>query len=791
MKRILSIIFMLLCMASGIQARGIDPKADSIAVQQMRERMDQIRQHRPTVALVLSGGGAKGLAHIGVIRYVESLGIPVDMVLGTSMGGLIGGLYALGYDVDQMEELVKSIDWNWVFTDRVSRKYVSYSDTKYKEKYLLAIPFYYEKDYYRMKMMNEYRFDPMHKHDILNIGADNENGADFFKKNLLGSLPSGYIFGQNVSNLISSLTIGYQDSTDFKELPVPYTCIAADMVSGKAKIWHSGKMNDAMRSTMSIPGVFAPVRLDGMVLVDGGLRDNYPTALAREMGADIIIGVDLSDPRKTYVDVNNIGDIIGQGIEMLMRDGIEKNLLIPDVKIKPNLKGFHMMSFSPRNADTIMVRGYEAALAQDSLLREVALKTAGKYAPAKKKPALGMRQDSLVIADVDIIGVLPREKEILKERIDLKYGEKISREELDDIVARIYGTQAYDYVTYELQGKDEPFDLVLNCRKGPIHQFGLGVRADTEEIVSVMLNVGLNVHKLHGHMFDLSAKISANPYASFHWSYDIPKFPTFNGLASIRWTDLNMLNLGNNRLNFNYLSAKQELYLSNIKWKQLDGRVGFRNEVVRMGRVLTDIHDFYNCQLLSNVFVSGFLDVGTYTFDDGYFPTKGVNANLSYSWTFTGFPKRFNNFHTLAADAKVVLPIGDIFAFIPSFDCRFLLGDNVPLPFLNAVGGSLPSRYLDQQMPFVGVTHLSAMRNILTIYRADLRFKVAKNHYLTGIVNYLRDSDSFKTYADGPGYIGTALEYSYDTIFGPLSANVHWSDLTGKVGVYISAGYNF
>ena len=450
MKRILIIISMLLCLIPVSRARGIDPKADSLAVQQMRERMAQIRQHRPTVALVLSGGGAKGLAHIGVIRYVESLGIPVDMVLGTSMGGLIGGLYALGYDVDQMEELVKSIDWNWVFTDKVSRKYVSYSDTKYKEKYLLSIPFYYEKDYYRMKMMNEYRFDPMHKHDMLNIGADNESGADVFKKNLLGSLPSGYIFGQNVSNLISSLTIGYQDSTDFKNFPVPYACIAADMVSGKAKIWHSGKMNDAMRSTMSIPGVFAPVRLDGMVLVDGGLRDNYPTALAREMGADIIIGVDLSDPRKTYMDVNNIGDIISQGVEMLMRDGIEKNLLIPDVKIKPDLKGFHMMSFSPQNADTIMVRGLEAAKAQDSLLREVARKTAGKYTPARKKPALGMRQDSLVIANVDIIGVLPREKEILKDRLHLKYGEKISRDDLDDIVARIYGTQAYDYVTYEL-----------------------------------------------------------------------------------------------------------------------------------------------------------------------------------------------------------------------------------------------------------------------------------------------------------------------------------------------------
>ena len=778
-------------MASGMQARGIDPKADSVAVQQMRERMAQIRQYRPTVALVLSGGGAKGLAHIGVIRYVESLGIPVDMVLGTSMGGLIGGLYALGYNVDQMEELVKSIDWNWVFTDRVSRKYVSYGDTKYKEKYMLAIPFYYEKDYYRMKMMNDYRFDPMHKHDMLNIGADNEGGADFFKKNLLGSLPSGYIFGQNVSNLISSLTIGYQDSIDFKDLPVPYACIAADMVSGKAKIWHSGRMNDAMRSTMSIPGVFAPVRLDGMVLVDGGLRDNYPTALAREMGSDIIIGVDLSDPRKTYMEVNNIGDIIGQGIEMMMRDGIEKNLLIPDVKIKPELKGFHMMSFSPQNADTIMVRGYQAALAQDSLLREVALKTAGKYTPIKKKPAIGMSKDSLVIADVEIMGVLPREKEILKERLDLKYGEKISREELYDIVARIYGTQAYDYVTYGLQGKEEPFDLVLNCRKGPIHQFGLGVRADTEEIVSVMLNVGLNVHKLHGHMFDLSAKVSANPYASFHWSYDIPKFPTFNGLASIRWTDLNMLNLGNNRLNFNYLSARQELYLSNIKWKQLDGRAGLRNEIVRMGRVMSDINDCYDCNLLGNDFVSAFFDVGTYTFDDGYFPTRGVSAGLSYSWTFTGFPNKFENFHTIAADAKVVLPVGDIFALIPSFNCRFLLGNDVPVPFFNAVGGSLPSRYLDQQMPFIGVTHLSAMENILTIYRADLRFKVTKNHYVTGIVNYLRDSDTFKTYAEGPGFIGFGAEYSYDTIFGPLTADIHWSSLTGKVGFYISAGYNF
>jgi len=329
MKRILSFLLIIVCVLGSARtayAYSVDPKGDSIAVNRMRERMAEIRKVRPTVALVLSGGGAKGTAHVSVIKYIEELGIPVDMVLGTSMGGLIGGLYALGYSPEEMDTIVRNMDWNWVMSDKLSREYITYTDMKYKEKYLISIPFYYERDYYKMKLASEHAFDDVRKHEILHIGADNEDGADFLKHNLLGSLPSAYIEGQNVSNLISSLTIGYQDSIDFQTLPIPYVCIATDMVSGKAKVWHSGKINDAMRSTMSIPGVFAPVKTQGMVLVDGGLRDNYPTALAREMGADIIIGVDLSQAKRTYMDVNNIGDIIVQGLDMLGRDVFEVNV---------------------------------------------------------------------------------------------------------------------------------------------------------------------------------------------------------------------------------------------------------------------------------------------------------------------------------------------------------------------------------------------------------------------------------------------------------------------------------
>ena len=795
MKRLLTLAFIFCLMAvsaSGRTARGIDPKADSIAVVRMRERMDDIRQYRPTVALVLSGGGAKGAAHVGVIRYLEELGIPVDMVLGTSMGALLGGMYSLGYSVDQIDSLMSGMDWEWALSDRLSRKYITYSDLKYKEKYLLSIPFFYERDYYRMMRADENRFDPAHRKDILHVGADNEDGAEFLKKNLLGSLPSGYIYGQNVSNLISSLTIGYQDPMSFQDFPIPFVCVAADMVSGKAKIWHEGKINDALRSTMSIPGMFAPVRVDGMVLVDGGLRDNYPTALAREMGADIIIGVDLSESRRTYTDINNIGDIISQGVDMLMRESLDRNIELPDVKIKPHLKGFGMMSFDTASIDTIKVRGYEAAVAQDSLLREVAAKTRVGYSKSIKPSAYGFETDSLVLADVEIKGVLPREEELLEKRLDLKFGQKICKEDLNDIVAKIYGTQSYDYVTYELLGDSEPFKLVLNCRKGPVHQLGMGVRADTEEIVSVLLNLGFNAHKLHGHIYDFSAKISANPYVQFHWSYDLPKMPTINAKAALRWTNLDMLNFGNNDLSLSYLCAKQEVFLSNIKWKQFDIKSGIRNEVFNIRNIKSsEIIGDYDLEHLTNDFVSLYLDARTDTFDDGYFPTKGVNAGVSYAWVFTGFPYRADNFHTLQADARTVVPIGDRFAFIPSLNCRFLIGHDIPVAYFNAVGGSLPGRYVDQQIPFLGVTNLHAMKNMLTIYRADLRFKLARNHYLTGIVNYVRECDALKDYAYGPGYTGVALEYSFDTIFGPLSANVHWSDMTGKVGFYISAGYSF
>lgn len=789
---------------------------DSASIAEIRSMMDSIRLRRPAVALVLSGGGAKGAAHIGAINYLESIGMPIDMVLGTSMGGLVGGIYALGYSVGELEDIVRNIDWDLAMSDRIPWEFVSYSEKKYKEKYLLSFPFYYKKEYYLERKADELRYSgepadstsmrdepempdqfentDVQRHDgKLVLGADAERASGIVKENLLGSLPSGYIYGQNVQNLFSALSVGYQDSLNFNRLPIPFACVATDLASGKAKVWHSGKITTALRSTMSIPGVFAPVKVDGMVLVDGGMRDNYPTALARQMGADIVIGIDVSSGRKRYDEINNIGDIINAGIDMLGRSVYERNVRMADINIRPELDGYTMMSFDKESIDRIIHQGYVAAYKNEDKLKNIKKTVGSDTLELRNRKALDLDRDTVYVDEVEIRGVGGKEKEILIKRIDISPGDRVSRGDVEKAVASVFGTQAYDYVTYEMEGDEQPFRLVINCKPGPIHHFGFGVRLDTEEVVSVLLNVSLNAHRLQGSIFDFTGKISTNPYFKFHYTYNSPKAPTLNATASVRWTGMNLLDYTSSRFNLDYLNVRQEFYMSNINWALFDIQFGLRNDYFNLRSLYSTggIFGDYNPDQMRNDYVSMFLNARADTFDDGYFPKSGFTAGVSYGWTFAGFPYRFNNFHSVQADAKTVIRAGKIFSFIPSAGVRFLFGNRVPLPYVNCFGGSIPGRYIDQQMPFIGVNNLALARNIMTVFRLDLRFNVARNHYVTGIVNYMRDSDDFSTYTEGPGTFGAGVQYAFDTVLGPLTATLHWSSLTHRAGFYVGFGYYF
>ena len=795
MKRFLLILsFLTLSLLSGAQDRsssgfGLDP-SDAAAVKRVRHRMDSIRRHRPVVALVLSGGGAKGAATIGALKFMEQYKFPVDMVVGTSIGGLLGAMYSMGYSVDYLEDLIKTIDWDMALSDKVSREYIPYQRIRYNDKFVLSFPFYYSKQDF-LNMFQDASF-ASGEDGKLHLGADNKHAVEMVKTNLLSSLPSGFVYGQNVNHIISSRTVGFSDHADFFQFPIAFACVATDVVSGKAKVWHSGDINLAMRSTMSIPGLFAPVRLRNMVLVDGGMRNNFPVDIAREMGADIVIGIDLSTSSKDASGVNNLADIVWQGIDMFANDSFQRNVEMVDVRIHPDLEGYGMMDFNVEAIDTMMKRGYKAAVEKEKELSAIR-RWVGKDTLKLSRHAVDIGREPVLVGRIRFVGIGEKDAAYLRSKMNVKAGRLVNREIIEKDIATIFGKGSYDFVNYELVGTHEPYDLKIICKRGPMHRLGVGFRLDSEELVSVLANVGLNTNAMRGAALDMTAKIGVNPYLNLHFTYDTPKIPTLNARAMLRWTDRNNFISGENRYNISYLLTFQELYLSNMQWSSFDVKAGLRNDYFNIHRVLTNnVVGDYTLDDPSRDYPSLFLDGRVETMDKAYFPTTGVSAGIRYDLVSRVFdkPGQPEFFGVLAMDGKMPVSMGR-FTLIPQGALRFIFGDDIPIPYANVLGGDMRGRYVDHQLPFIGIDNAAFRRNYLIMARMDARMRFGKNHYVSAIFNYEKDFYNFNQFESGEDIFGYGLSYAYDSIVGPLKANLYWSSLTRKVGVYFSLGFDF
>ena len=784
--------------ASGqVGFQSYDPVGDSVVVARMRSKMDRIRRRRPTVAVVLSGGGAKGAAHIGVLRYLEEQQIPIDMILGTSMGGLVGGLYAIGYSPDFLDSLVRSIDWDLALSDRVPQELVAYRRKKYREKYFASVPFYNSKS----DIFNRPAEDPMPpRRGGLHFGAGDEAGERTLMENLTGSLPSGYIFGHNVNNIFSGLTVGYQDPVDFTTLPIPFFCVASEMVSGKAMLWHEGELNTALRSTMSIPGIFAPVRTDGKILVDGGMRNNYPTDIAKEMGADVIIGVELSDKEMTYDDINNIADLAWQAVEILGRDSFEKNVLIPDITVKPDLHEFNMMSFDAQSVDTIVHRGYAAAKAMETEIKALKERLGPDVTEFQSPPAVDIGEIPVVISGLTFEGISQDEADYLLDKIGIKPWDKVRKQDLDQAVSTILATGSFGSVRYELLKDGENFIMNIICRKGPVHQAGIGMRFDTETVVSALVNLGLNVHRIRGSAWDFTAKIASNPYINAHYYLRFPSFPTLNAVVDYGFTDASIITTRGwgsdpGTISVKYNRFTQKVYFSDLNWKRADVKLGIKNEYFGVASLLAPslFPSEYDKETLSNDYVTFFTEGRADTFDSGYFPTRGYTFGGSYNYVFGGLQSEIDPVHIIQFDASRIIRTGDILDIIPSVYTRFAFGENMPFAYMNMAGGSMAGRYLEQQVPFIGINYATPLKAKMLKLDINFRLHLTKNNWLSvkgGLIKHSQAFDSDLLWT-GESIGGIGVEYAYNTIMGPLKFNVHYSNLTERVGAYISFGYDF
>lgn len=744
---------------------------DTLAWDSYCARLNAVRKHRPTVALVLGGGGAKGAAHIGVIRYLKEIDMPVDIVLGTSMGALMGSMLSLGYTPDEIEDIVGNMPWDDMMTDRLPREYISYRDKKYKEKYALTVPF------------------------------------DIRDSKFLRSMPSAYINGRNVGNLLTSLTVGYQDSIRFDALPIPFACIATDLIKGKGLVCLSGSLPDALRTTMSLPMVFAPQKRNGMYLVDGGMIDNFPTDVAKAMGADIIIGVSVSSPEKPYSEVSNAADLVNLVIDLSGKTLLAETLEIPDVLIKPALDGLSTMSFDRESIYHLMQNGYEAALDNASALDSLRRIVGRGHFPKTDRPARNLLRDSVVLRSVDIVGLNDMEEKIMLHKSGLKAGQTINKDDLDHGVSEMFASNMFRNVRYRLYGDGSEYDLVLECEKGPENQAGLGVRFDTEELVSAIVNIGLGTRRLHGPAADLTVKLSANPYVRLDLSYDMYKAPRVNFSVDYRYTNTGLMRFGNNPFSLTYMASQQELYISGLRWRYWDLRAGLRNRWVRM----MDVHSFDGEVKLDNTYWAGvFFASRLDKTDDGYFPTRGIRVDFDYNWQFNTNSRavadfKNNYYHSLYLDITGIVPVyRDVVSFIPSLSARVLLTRNpqtVPFEQRNFLGGSIKSRYMPHQIAFEGINNMAYGQNMLAVARLDWRFMPVPKHYITlsGHMAACADlaiSTQSGEIANPKAMFGASLGYSFKTPVGPISANIHWSDAnrangTRPVGFYLSAGFVF
>lgn len=715
-------------------------------------------QERKKVGVVLGGGGAKGMAHIGVLKVLEEAGVPIDYIAGTSMGAIVGGLYAIGYNAAEIDSMVRRQDWAMLLSDRVSRNSQSFPEKENSERYIVSLPFGREK-----------------------------------KDRVIG----GVIKGQNLQNLFSNLTIGYHDSVDFHTFSIPFACVAVDVVHGEEFVFESGSLPVALRASMAIPAVFTPVRLDSMVLVDGGLNNNYPADVVRRMGADLVIGVDLgTSDLKVLGDLNTTGDVIGQIAALIGYDKYKENREQTDLLIRPNMVPYHSTSFSATAIDTLIVRGEQEArahwegliqLKQQIGLPDEAINHRPKHSDLYPLHA----SDTFYIRRITFDGIDPRDETWLKKIGKLKDDKKMTFKELQDAMAVIVGTNAYSSVSYKLTGEQQQ-DLLFTVQEKSVSSLNAGLRFDSEEIVGVLLNATLDFRRQLRSKFSLTGRVGKKSYVGLDYTMGRSPLRHFNLSYRFTYNDVNMYNRGEKVVNTTYRHHFAELGYSDMNWLSFKFKLGLRYEYFDYSSFLFT-GDYQEYQVKPEGFVSYFAEAHLESLDRRYFPNRGVSLQAKYSLYTDDFLKYDGHtpFSAVDADFMGVIPLTSRLSLLPSLYGRVLIGGNPAYPYLNAIGGEYREKYLSQQLPFAGINHVEFFNNSVVVARLNFRQQIAGRHYVSFIGNYGVHHHDFFTLMDGQHVWGGSLGYAYNSIAGPINATLGLSTRSDKVQFYLNLGYCF
>ena len=714
------------------------------------------------VGLVLSGGGAKGLAHIGVLKTIDSLGIRIDHIAGTSMGAIIGSLYASGYSGKQLDSIFNSLKFDDLINDNIPRAARTFYEKEQSEKYAITLPF------------NKFKV----------------------------SFPSAISKGQNVYNLLSKLTLFVSEIDDFNLLPIPFFCMATDAETGQSVILDSGNLAQSVRASGALPSLFQPVYINDRMLIDGGVTNNYPINELKAKGVDVIIGVDVQDDLLDRAGLKSAPDILLQiNNYRTIRDMSVKSKLT-DVYIRPNIEDFNVVSFN--EGKKIISNGEKASHIHIEKLNEIAKNQSKKPLKVVHPPQL----DSLKIKTIRINGNENYSRSYILGKLKLKYNQTISYDDFINGVNNLVATNNFDDFSYQFQRDIDGYHLNANIKESE-NKTLLKASLHFDELYKSAALINLTHKRLffNNDLTSIDLILGDNIRYNFeyyidkglYWSIGInSRLNTFNRnvSAALLLSPEDLENTTLNKIDVQLVDFTNQAYLQTLFKKDFRLRIGAELKHLNYdSETYVENSNDDKTVFEDSDFFSFFGNLKYDTYDNKYFPSKGFYFNGDFNlYLFSSdFNNDFAEFSIAKADIGYAFKVSNRFSVHLNTQGGFQVGNN-SVNSLNFVLGGYGNNFINNFIPFYGYDFISLTGNSFVKGTINLDYEIFDKNHIIFSSNFANVADDIFENAEwitDPDFTGYALGYSLETFLGPIEGKYSYSPETKEGYWFFNLGLWF
>lgn len=722
------------------------------------------------VGLVLSGGGAKGMAHIGALKIIEEAGITIDYIGGTSMGAIVGSLYASGYSANELDSIFRQANFSELIQDNLPRGAKTFYEKEDSERYALTLPF------------------------------------DKFKI----SFPKAISGGQRIYNELARLLYHVKDINDFNKLPIPFFCIATDIETGQEVLLNKGYLPEAVMASGTFPSLFEPAEVDGKILIDGGVLNNYPVKEVKQLGADIIIGVDVQHDLKDRESLNSATDIILQINNFRTVEDMKAKVSETDIYIRPDVQDISVIDFDL--AETIIENGRLAALDNLENLKELA---AQQKSIRKDAPRI-VPQDSIFINKLTIDGNINYSRAYVKGKLRIDLPARITFKKLQQGMSNLAATNNFTTIRYELVSNEPGEELILKLRENPNKAYlRLGVHYDDLYKTAALINITKKNLFMKDDVASIDFALGDNIRYNFqyyldkgsYWSFGVNSrlndFKQDVDLDVIR-SNFRVSNISNiNEINLEVSDFTNQLYVQTVFKEEFAFILGAEHKLLKYSTktFIDDTDPVPQPPSNERVYFEKSNYFSTYgqlildTYNKRYFPSRGLYFNGDFHlYLFSSdFNNNFKEFSIAQAKFGAAFPIIGKLSMNLSTEGGFKLGSS-DVKALDFVLGGYGNDLINNFIPFVGYDFISLPGNsyVKATARLDLEF-VNKHHFMftANIANV--EDDLFRTgeWFTLPDYTGYAISYGWESFIGPVQVMYSWTPEINDGNFFVSVGYWF